>query len=479
MPKTSKPDLTQIAASLRPLAVPIDKMRPDPANARRHPPENVAAIRASLRRYGQRKPIIVNRRTGTIEAGNAAWEAARAEGWMHLAVVYVADDPTTAAGFAIADNRTAELAEWDERALLATLEQLRTVGELGMVGFEAADLTALARQLTPEADDGFNVEAALAAAPDLAVPIARGQIWRLGDHRIACGDATSAEDMARLMGGRRAALIWTDPPYGVSYQARGRRRAAPIVGDEKRLDELEGLLTAALKLMVGYAELHAAFYIWHASLTREHFARSLKAAGLVEQANGYLVWAKPMVMGHTDYGSAYEPCFYAARAGETPAYYGDRSQENVWTVAVGAAGDGHRAVMLGPGLLITDGDGHQLALSGKAPARKLRPLQLRSGEMLAVEDGLPGQTTVWRLGREKAMAHPTQKPVELAARAIANSSRPGEIALDPFLGSGTCLIAAEYAGRLCYGMDIEPKWIAVTIARWEALIGQSAICEGA
>jgi len=121
---TSEPDLSHIAENLRSLAVPIDSIDVDPANARKHGEENISAIRASLRVYGQRKPIVVNRRTNTVEAGSGSLVAARELGWSHIAAVFVDDDSMTAAGFAISDNRTAELAEWDQAALEATLRSL-------------------------------------------------------------------------------------------------------------------------------------------------------------------------------------------------------------------------------------------------------------------------------------------------------------------------------------------------------------------
>src|SRR6516225_6647683 len=120
------PDLSAIAEPLRPLAVPCADLLLDPANARRHPEPNLEALKASLRVYGQRKPVVVNRRTGTLEAGNGTLQAALALGWSHLAAVYVDDDPMTAAGFSIADNRTAELAEWDRAALDKLLGEIKT-----------------------------------------------------------------------------------------------------------------------------------------------------------------------------------------------------------------------------------------------------------------------------------------------------------------------------------------------------------------
>ncbi|MDR7496824.1 MAG: DNA methyltransferase [Armatimonadota bacterium] len=470
---TSKPDLSYIAEGLRPLAVPIDAPKIDPSNARRHPERNLQAVRASLRRYGQRKPIVVNRRTAHIEAGNLTWEVARQEGWRYIAALYVDDDPSTASGYAIADNRTAELAEWDDTRLQETLQALKTEGQMEFTGFDTQDLEAIVRRLRSEADDGFDVQQALAAAPDLGVQVKRGQVYALGAHRLMCGDATSEGDAALLMRGQRAAMVWTDPPYGVSYEPRSGRHKS-IEGDEKRLDELGHLVERSLKIMVRCTDPRAAFYIWHATITREIYEQALKAAGLHE--HNYLVWSKPgLGPGYGDYRWAYEPCFYAAKDGQQPAFHGDRAEPNVWTVSVGAAGA--RAVALGPGVLVTDGGGRILLIQAKRPTKRMRSIRLLPGERLSIEDGAPGQTTVWEIARETRTAHPTQKPVELALRAIENSSRPGEIVLDLFLGSGTTLMAAERAGRRCFGMDVDPKWCAVAIARWEAATGQSAVLE--
>lgn len=141
MGKKSAPNLSYIAESLRPLAVPVESLTLDPANARLHSAENLAAIRGSLRAFGQRKPIVVNRKTGIVEAGNATLQAALAEGWTHIAVVFVEDDPARAAAFAIADNRTAELGQWDQQALARLLDGL---------DFPEADLQRMLQDLAEE-----------------------------------------------------------------------------------------------------------------------------------------------------------------------------------------------------------------------------------------------------------------------------------------------------------------------------------------
>lgn len=296
-----------------------------------------------------------------------------------------------------------------------------------------------------------------------------GDLWALGNHRLLCGDATSAADLERLMAGQAAALVFTDPPYGVDYtpKAKGRRK---IAGDALERDALATLLTSALGLAMVHARDDAAFYVWHASATRETFAWSLKAVGLEEHQ--YLIWAKPTpVLGQADYQWAHEPCFYASKMGRRPAWYGGRNQATVWRLQTGTSDV--RAVTLGPGVLLSDGRGREVFV-GRPPKRRLRHYRLEAGEVLSLVDG---EGTVWEVGRDAGAAHPTQKPVELAARAIANSSRQGEVVLDPFAGSGSTLLAAEAAGRRCYAVEIDRAYCDVIVARWEQLTGDKAVRE--
>jgi hypothetical protein len=150
--EADKPDLSYIAEALRPLAVPCSSVEIDPANVRKHPETNLTALRGSLRAYGQRKPIVVNKRTNTIEAGNGSLVVARELGWTHIAAVFVDDDPTTATGYAISDNRTAELAEWNDVDLLA---QLAALGESADADLQKmlADLAAEHAVVLPSGDD--------------------------------------------------------------------------------------------------------------------------------------------------------------------------------------------------------------------------------------------------------------------------------------------------------------------------------------
>lgn len=402
----------QIIPALQALIVPIDRMKMDAANARRHPARNLETIKASLQRYGQRKPVVVNKRTGVIEAGNATWEAAKALGWAELAAVFVQDDPTTAAGYAIADNRTAELAEWDDGTLAKTLEMLKGAGELLHVGFDDAELDALLRGLVPARVETFNIAEALRAAPGLAEKVKREQVWRLGRHRLMCGDSTKAEDVSALLGGVVPNLMVTDPPYGVEYDPAWRKEAAAaglLSYAARRVGEFPG------DARIDWREAWDLFpgdvvYCWHAGRHASEVQRSLEAAGF--EIRCQIIWAKPhFAISRGHYHWRHEPYWYAVRKGQEAHWIGDRSQTTL--------------------------------------------------REIALDKNIEG-------------GHSTQKPLECMAFAIRNHA--GDV-YDPFMGTGTTMIAAEGLGRACYGMEIEPRYCAVTIARWESYTEQSAVLE--
>ena len=263
------------------------------------------------------------------------------------------------------------------------------------------------------------------------------------------------------MGGRKAQLVFTDPPYGVDYEdGKGRK----IKNDALGRDSLASFLTAAFKAAVDAAASDAAFYIWHASATRADFEHAMKAAGLEERQ--YLIWAKPaLVLGHADYQWNHEPCFYASRAGVKAAFYGGRAETTLWRFA--AADGDDTAITLGPGVLISDGKGAELTVTAGAGPRKLRHVRVEKGKAVRLTDA-QGQGTVWEVARDSQQTiHPNQKPVELALRAIENSTQPGQVVLDLFGGSGSTLMAAEAAGRSAFMVEMDPRYADQILARWE------------
>ena len=194
----------------------IADLTPDPQNARQHDDKNLKAIMGSLKEFGQRKPIVITE-AGTIVAGNGTVEAAKRLGWLDIEVVKVPNDWTDAQvkAFAIADNRTAELANWNQEVLTSQLLELEAEGwELAQFGFEAFEL--------PDEDKPIIEDEIPESAPSR---VALGDIWQLGNHRLMCGDATDLLNLAILMGDKKAHLVLTDPPYGVSYQSNMREKS--------------------------------------------------------------------------------------------------------------------------------------------------------------------------------------------------------------------------------------------------------------
>lgn len=306
-------------------------------------------------------------------------------------------------------------------------------------------------------------------------PVAKpGDLWLLGDNRLLCGDSTKRESLAKLMGHEKASLVFTDPPYGIDYDPteHGGNQFDDIAADSKQGHDLLAFLTEAFKCGLKHAEPTAGWYVWHASITREIFAQALKRAGLAERQ--YIIWVKPVItLGRQDYQWQHEPCFYAAKDGQRPAFYGDRTLSTAWFVKA-AKGPNPTAYSLGSGLLLRGDDGRELCLGQPPKQKKLRTVAVGNGQAIEVLSHAES-TDTWQVSRDAVHPeHPTQKPLELAARAIRHSSRTGEIVLDMFLGAGATLLAAEQLGRRCFGLEIEPKYVDVIVARWEKMTGKHA-----
>ena len=266
------------------------------------------------------------------------------------------------------------------------------------------------------------------------------------------------------MAGEKAQLVHTDPPYGVSYVTQSGKFDM-IKNDDKTGDDLlSTLLVPAFKEYVRATDPDAAFYIWHASSTRRDFEDAMLAAGLMEKQ--YIIWAKPApVLGHADYQWSHEPCFYGEKAGQHAHFYGDRTQRTVWMATIHSRAA--IAASLAGGVVLTDGKGSKIYVSAKTPkGKKLR--YVRVADEGQTVDLQPDSTvsTVWEIGRESKTIHPTQKPLEIPIRAINNSSKPGDLVLDFFGGSGSTLIAAEKTGRRCNTIELDPKYCSAIIDRY-------------
>ena len=439
----------------------IDKIKPYEDNPRHHTKAQVDHLAALMKRYGIDQPIVVDE-DGVILKGHGRRLAAIEAGFTSFPVVVhrgLNDDDKKA--MRIADNQTALLAAWDEKLLKAEVWKLPDDFNFNILGFTSKRLQDLLKPATTRGDPD-------AAPPAPTKPVVRpGDVWTLGEHRLVCGDAMDVKAWHQLMDEQVGAMVFTDPPYGVSYKAE---TFEVIEGDKKRQDELYSMVSTALKNAANYTRATAGFYIWHASATRNDFYQAMIAAGLIERQ--YLIWAKAQAgMGFADYRWAHEPCFYASKTDKRPDFYGQATDETVWRVAQTAGGT--TSVVVGNGLILLDGKGNKLFLQGKPPkAKKIREIRLteENKTVLVADEG----GTLWEVGRDRGYIHPTQKPVELARRAIENSSKRGDIVIDAFSGAFSTGIACEMTGRQCRAIELDPAYAEVSIERWETYSGKVA-----
>lgn len=374
--------------------VPIDSVKLDPANVRRHGEKNLSAIKSSLSRFGQQKPIVVDA-DGIVRAGNGTWTAAKALGWKEITVVRTDLKGSEATAYAIADNRTGELAEWDEDALAQTLAALQIEDEeLALdTGFDAKEIDAL---LAP--DEVTEDEFPEPPADPITKP---GDLWTLGDHRLLCGDSTKAEDVERLMAGAKAESVMTDPPYGMSYKGKVFGKGG-LENDGE--DEFEKVLTDAVSNL---PVSDAAVAICFSPSRLDGYFRATAPLNFHRLLTIY----KPNRMGYPWRGWIL-------------------TSEVVGIFSMGSPSWG----------------------DGKA---------CHDVYVFKYEDR-----------PDRSIDHPTVKPLKIIADVLEKLG--GGSVYDPFLGSGTTLIAAEQLGRKCYGMEISPAYCDVIVKRWETLTGKKA-----
>lgn len=402
-----------IQNDLRGLACDIDDLNLLPGNPRRG---NVEAVARSLEAFGQRKPIVARRSDRVVIAGNHTLQAARALGWAEVAVVWVDDDEVTSKAFALADNRTAELGDYDQE-LLAEL-----IGEVGSVdpellaasGWSEEAVAELVAALEPEVlpvvgdPDEVPVEVVARSVP--------GDVWLLGPHRVLCGDSTSPTDVAKLMAGEQADMVWTDPPYGVDYV--GKTKDALTIKNDGAV-QAESILDGAFASVIAGSKPGAAVYVAAPSGPAGNpFAVKLLDLGMFRQR---LVWVKDtMVLGHSDYHYRHEDIYF----GYTPNGKGRK----------GRGGEGWY--------------------------------------------GDHSQTTVLEFPKPRRNAeHPTMKPVELIEYCLKNSSKPKARVLDLFGGSGSTLVAAHQTNRVAYLMELDPHYVDVICARFQKVTGIKPVAE--
>lgn len=399
----------------------IDLLRPHPHNYNRHKPEQVTNLRVSLRRFGQVRSIVVqddgNGRY-LIVAGHGVVEAARAERLPELtANVIPADWPEAKVeAYLAADNELARQGDPDEDQLAALVARVQAEDpELAMLaaGSDARLKELLASLMAPAAGDDPGDLSDRKDELQAKWGTAAGQIWTLGQHRLVCGDCGDPLVVAEVLQGRTPTMVVSDPPYGVEYDPAWRREAG-VNKNEARLGKVEN------DDRVDWSAQLAAYgapvmYVWHAGKFAGEVIEGLNRQGY-EQVS-HIVWVKDrFALSRGDYHWQHEPCWYVVKKGHGHNWQGARDQSTVWAIP-------------------------------------------------RVDHG------------EEGFGHGTQKPVECMERPIRNNSQRGDLIVDPFVGSGTTLIAAERAGRICAAVDIDPGYAAATLERWHLLTGRTPIME--
>jgi DNA modification methylase len=375
----------------------IDKLVPYARNARTHSKEQIAKLRASLREFGFVSPAVIDSKYNIL-VGHGRVQAAREEGYTTVPCVF-AENLTDAQkrAYILADNQLALGAGWDEEMLSVELSDLQNESfDLSLLGFDSDELEKLMNDGSGKdvEDDDFDLSAAL----EKASFVERGDIWTVGKHRLMCGDATLADDVTTLMGDKRANLIVTDPPYGVSFKASD---GLTIENDSLKGEKFYNFLLSAFKNMADHLEKGGAAYVFHADTEGLNFRKAFIDAGF--HLAGVCIWVKnSLVLGRSDYQWQHEPILYGFLQNGKHPWYADRKQ-----------------------------------------------------------------TTIWNYDKPKRNKdHPTSKPLDLLGYPIQNSSQENAIILDIFGGSGSTLMACEKLNRICYMMELDPKYASVILRRY-------------
>ncbi len=430
---------------------PVDALRPYERNPRTHSPEQIAKVARSIREYGWTNPILVDR-NGTVVAGHARLEAAKSLGLTEVPTIALEHlTPAQARAYVIADNQLALDAAWDEEMLRLELAALQGLDyDLTLTGFSDDELDALMAGLDSTDSTGLTDEDAV-PEPCEDATTRPGDLWVLGDHRLLCGDSSSSTDVDLLLGGATIHLVNTDPPYNVKVEPRSNNAiaaglssfAAPATthhqaldlarhpekakGTTKRMrpkdrplkndfvsdDDFDRMLRAWFGNAARVLEPGRGFYIWGGYANCSNYPPALRECGLY--FSQAIIWVKEHpVLTRKDFMGNHEWCFYGWREGAAHVYLGPNNATDTWSV------------------------------------KKVNP---------------------------QSMIHLTEKPVELARRAIEYSSRRGEHVLDLFGGSGSTLIGAHQTGRRAFLMELDPLYADVIVKRWQDFTGEQAVLE--
>lgn len=407
----------------------IDSITPYEKNPRKND-EAVKYVAESIKQFGFKVPIVIDK-DGIIVAGHTRYKAAKKLKLEEVPCI-VADDLTEeqVKAFRLADNKVAEKAEWDLDLLEEELSGLMDF-DMELFGFD--DLIQETEEEPEAEEDGYEIE--IPEEPKAK----KGDVYKLGNHRLMCGDSTLPEDVDKLMNGISADMVLTDPPYNVNIS---NSKGMTIENDNMDSSQFLDFLTDAFANVEMALKAGGAFYIWFASREHVNFEKALNNNGLVVRQE--LIWNKnSLVLSRQDYQWKHEPCLYGWKDGAAHYFVDDRT--------------------------------HTTVIEDQRPNIK----QMKKEEMAKLlEQIFSDKTSTTVLNEDKPSnndLHPTMKPLKLMGRQIANSSRQGEVVLDLFGGSGSTLMACEQLNRKCFTMEYDPHYVDVIIDRWEQFTGEKAV----
>jgi ParB/RepB/Spo0J family partition protein len=412
--------------------VPINLIRPNDWNPNEMDDHIYQSLIESIRKHGVLQPILV-RTDMTIIKGEKRWRAATEAGLQEIVCVIVETTQEEAKLLTVSLGHLR--GRTNEELLASLLEELSahfSLDELSIqTGYQASELDNILQGLPMDTDmdalveeDNFDVQRAL---DEIIEPeTKRGDIWQLGPHLLMCGDSTIKADVHKLMGEAKAGLVVTDPPYNVAVKSDSARLALDgrdkIMNDNMPAEQFAGFLQAIFDCYAAVMDSKAAIYVFHPFSYQREFEDAMNAAGIVVRTQ--CIWVKnAFTFGFAQYKYKHEPVFYAHLKGKAPEWYGDMKQTTVW----------------------------------------------KSG--LPVEH--PEPETIWEVSRGDVTkyVHPTQKPLELLAIPIRNSSKRGDIILDLFGGSGSTLMTCDQMDRICRLMELDPIFCDVIKKRYQEATG--------
>lgn len=413
----------------------IADLRPDQGNPRRHSAKQIRQVARSIETFGFNVPILVNA-AGQVIAGHGRLQACQHLGWEEIPTITLEHlTEAQAKAFMIADNKLTDNSEWDDRLLAEQLKELSLVDldfSLEDTGFEMGEIDFRIEGLgLGDANEDEPDPADTIPEPVTPNPVSRhGDLWLLGPHRLLCGSALEASDLDRLMSGRQASVVFTDPPYNVPIGGHVtghgaiQHREFAMASGEMSAEEFTSFLRTSLGLLAKHSKDGSLHYI---CMDWRHL-REVLAAGhqVYTELKNLCVWVKDNAGMGSFYRSQHE-LVLVFKHGQEP------HRNNV-----------------------------QLGQHGRNRSNIWR---------------YPGVNSFGRTTEEGNLLtlHPTVKPVALVADALLDSSARGEVVLDTFLGSGTTLVAAEKVGRVCFGLELDPIYVDTAIRRWQARTGQQVV----